>query len=126
MDLKQLQYFVTCAQTGSVSEAAKILYSTQQCQQGGKALEDSLGMQLFERLPRGIRLTPQGSQVYRYACKIVGEVTKLEAMADHGMTKWLRISANPSSCSPLILWIFIMRIMTEIIIFRFTRQEFGQ
>ena len=29
MDLKQLQYFVTCAQTGSVSEAAKILYSTQ-------------------------------------------------------------------------------------------------
>ena len=54
-------------------------------------------MQLFERLPRGIRLTPQGSQVYRYACKIVGEVTKLEAMADHGMTKWLRISANPSS-----------------------------
>lgn len=98
MDLKQLQYFVTCAQTGSVSEAAKILYSTQpSVSKVVKALEDSLGMQLFERLPRGIRLTPQGSQVYRYACKIVGEVTKLEAMADHGMTKWLRISANPSS-----------------------------
>ena len=98
MDLKQLQYFVACAQTGSVSEAAKILYSTQpSVSKVVKALEDSLGMQLFERLPRGIRLTPQGSQVYRYACKIVGEVTKLEAMADHGMTKWLRISANPSS-----------------------------
>lgn len=98
MDLKQLQYFVACAQTGSVSEAAKILYSTQpSVSKVVKALEDSLGMQLFERLPRGIRLTPQGSQIYRYACKIVGEVTKLEAMADHGMTKWLRISANPSS-----------------------------
>lgn len=89
-------------------------------------MEDSLGMQLFERLPRGIRLTPQGSQVYRYACKIVGEVTKLEAMADHGMTKWLRISQIQALGSPLSLWTFIMRIMTEIIIFRFTRQEFGQ
>lgn len=98
MDLKQLQYFVACAQTGSVSEAAKILYSTQpSVSKVVKALEDSLGMQLFERLPRGIRLTPQGSQVYHYACKIVSEVTKREAVAEHGMTKWLRISANPSS-----------------------------
>ena len=98
MDLKQLQYFVVCAQTGSFSDAANVLYSTQpSVSKVVKALEDALGMQLFERLPRGIRLTPQGSQVYRYACKIVGEVTKLEAMADHGMTKWLRISANPSS-----------------------------
>ena len=29
MDLKQLQYFVVCAQTGSFSDAAKVLYSTQ-------------------------------------------------------------------------------------------------
>ena len=28
MDLKQLQYFVVCAQTGSFSDAAKVLYST--------------------------------------------------------------------------------------------------
>ena len=28
MDLKQLQYFVVCAQTGSFSDAAKNLYST--------------------------------------------------------------------------------------------------
>ena len=33
MDLKQLQYFVVCAQTGSFSDAAKNLYSTQR-QQG--------------------------------------------------------------------------------------------
>ena len=29
MDIKQLEYFIACAETGSVSEAAKILYSTQ-------------------------------------------------------------------------------------------------
>ena len=98
MDLKQLQYFVVCAQTGSFSEAAKVLYSTQpSVSKVVKALEDALGMQLFERLPRGIRLTVQGQKVYRYACRITNEIDTLENMAAHGMTKWIRVSLNPSS-----------------------------
>ena len=98
MDLKQLQYFVACAQTGSFSDAAKILYSTQpSVSKVIKALEDTLGMQLFERLPRGIRLTVQGQKVYSYACRITSEIDVLENMASRGMTKWIRISMNPSS-----------------------------
>lgn len=98
MDLKQLQYFVACAQTGSFSDAAKILYSTQpSVSKVIKSLEDTLGMQLFERLPRGIRLTVQGQKVYHYACRITNEIDVLENMASRGMTKWVRISMNPSS-----------------------------
>ena len=62
-----------------------------------KGLEDTLGMQLFERLPRGIRLTVQGHKIYEYASKIINEVNVLENMASSGMTKWIRISLNPSS-----------------------------
>ena len=98
MDLKQLQYFVVCAQTGSFSDAAKVLYSTQpSVSKVVKALEDALGMQLFERLPRGIRLTVQGQKVYHYACRITNEVEVLENMSANGMTKWIRVSLNPSS-----------------------------
>ena len=98
MDLKQLQYLVTCAQAGSFSDAAKTLYSTQSSvSKVIKALEDDLGMQLFERLPRGIRLTVQGQKVYHYACRITNEVEVLENMSANGMTKWIRISMNPSS-----------------------------
>ena len=98
MDLKQLQYLVTCAQAGSFSDAAKILYSTQSSvSKVIKALEDNLGMQLFERLPHGIRLTVQGQKVYHYACRITNEVEVLENMSANGMTKWIRISMNPSS-----------------------------
>ena len=98
MDLKQLQYFVVCAQTGSFSDAAKVLYSTQpSVSKVVKALEDALGMQLFERLPRGIRLTVQGQKVYEYASRITNEISVLENMATHGMTKWIRVSLNPSS-----------------------------
>lgn len=85
-------------QAGSFSDAAKILYSTQpSVSKVIKALEDTLGMQLFERLPRGIRLTVQGQKVYHYACKITNEMNVLENMALGGMTKWIRISLNPSS-----------------------------
>ena len=98
MDLKQLQYFVVCAQTGSFSDAAKVLYSTQpSVSKVVKALEDALGMQLFERLPRGIRLTVQGQKVYQYASRITNEISVLENMATHGMTKGIRVSLNPSS-----------------------------
>ena len=98
MDLKQLQYLVTCAQAGSFSDAAKTLYSTQSSvSKVIKALEDNLGMQLFERLPRGIRLTVQGQKVYHYACRITNEVEVLENMSANCMTKWIRISMNPSS-----------------------------
>ena len=98
MDLKQLQYFVACAQTRSFSDAAKILYSTQpSVSKVIKSLEDTLGIQLFERLPRGICLTVQGQEVYHYACKITNQIDVLENMVSRGMTKWIRISMNPSS-----------------------------
>ena len=98
MDIKQLEYFIACAETGSVSEAAKILYSTQSSvSKVIKTLENSVGIRLFERLPRGIRLTPDGRKFYRRACRIVNEVKALEGMAKNGMTKWIRISLNPSS-----------------------------
>lgn len=98
MDIKQLQYFIACAQTGSFSNAAKILYATQpSVSKVIKSLEDTLGMQLFERLPRGICLTVQGQKVYHYACKITNQIDVLENMVSRGMTKWIRISMNPSS-----------------------------
>ena len=61
MDLKQLQYFVVCAQTGSFSDAAKNLYSTQpSVSKVIKGLEDTLGMQLFERLPSALTVADSG------------------------------------------------------------------
>ena len=76
----------------------RCLYSTQpSVSKVIKSLEDTLGMQLFERLPRGICLTVQGQKVYHYACKITNQIDVLENMVSRGMTKWIRISMNPSS-----------------------------
>ena len=98
LDLKQLKYFITCAETNSVSEAAKLLYTTQpSVSKAIKTLENDMGIVLFDRMPRGIALTAEGREAYRYACRIVNDSRKLEEMSHQNMVKYLRISLNPSS-----------------------------
>lgn len=97
MDIKQLKYFVACVQAGAISQAARRLYTTQSAvSKTIKGLEAELGVSLFERLPRGIALTEEGKHIYSYAHKIVNDMDMLEAFPRSGLTKWLRISMNPS------------------------------
>jgi DNA-binding transcriptional LysR family regulator len=61
VNLRQLEYFVTVADRGSFTAAAEqLLVSQPSLSQQVAALERELGGELFERLPRGVRLTPAG------------------------------------------------------------------
>lgn len=65
VSLRQIRYFLTVAEHGSLSAAADALFVAQPALSRQMAqLEASLGFCLFERLPRGIRLTPAGA-LYR-------------------------------------------------------------
>lgn len=68
MEMKQIYYFIVCARCGSFSKAAEQLYTTQpNVSKVIKAMEDEMDIQLFVRNPRGIELTEEGVQVYKYA-----------------------------------------------------------
>ena len=57
----QLRYFVTVAEEGQITRAAEKLYIAQPAlSQAISQLESELGLQLLERHPRGVRLTPSG------------------------------------------------------------------
>ena len=62
MNTNQLRYFVTAAECRSFTKAADQFYITQTAiTQQIHALEDSLGVPLFDRSSRPISLTPAGS-----------------------------------------------------------------
>ncbi|MEU3375399.1 LysR family transcriptional regulator [Streptomyces sp. NPDC006711] len=56
-----MEYFVTVVEETSFTRAAELLHVTQPAlSHQVKALEKSVGGELLERLPRGVRLTPMG------------------------------------------------------------------
>ena len=80
IDLNKLHVFNVVAQAGSFSAAADRLYITQSAvSQHIKELETGLGRQLFQRGRRGVRLTPHGEILQRYARDIFALVARAEA-----------------------------------------------
>ena len=65
MDLKQLRYFTTVAEEGTISAAAKKLFMSQPpLSTQMKLLEQELGCSLFERGQKHFRLTETGRLLY--------------------------------------------------------------
>ena len=61
MELYHLKTFVTVAEEGHLTRAAERLFTSQPAISAHiKALEEELGVVLFERTPRGMQLTPAG------------------------------------------------------------------
>ena len=73
----KFKFFYQVAQAGSFSEAANILHITQSAlSRSVKSLEDQLDVRLFDRLPRGVALTPKGAFLYDSVGKIHDEFLK--------------------------------------------------
>jgi len=68
VDLLSLRVFVAVVEKGSLSEAARSLGLTQPAvTYQVKRLEESFGLPIVKRGKLGIRLTPAGETLYRYA-----------------------------------------------------------
>lgn len=79
LDLYKLHIFSVVVQAGSFSAAAERLYMTQSAvSQHIKALEIGLGRQLFQRGPRGVRLTAHGEVLSRYTTEVLALVAQAE------------------------------------------------
>ncbi|MEP4379375.1 MAG: LysR family transcriptional regulator [Alphaproteobacteria bacterium] len=75
MDLRQIRSFVAVYGDGSINRAAETINIAQpSLSQQIKTLEESVGVQLFERHARGVRPTPAGERFYDDCRKILGDV----------------------------------------------------
>jgi DNA-binding transcriptional LysR family regulator len=82
MELSQLRAFVAIAKIGQLTRAADKLHLSQPALSGQlKALEESLGLALFERLSSGMTLTSGGRALLPAAEKILDAVEQLQLAA---------------------------------------------
>ncbi|WP_420342296.1 LysR family transcriptional regulator [Paenirhodobacter sp.] len=73
--IRQLRYFVAAAESGTVSGAALALSISQSAvTEAIRDLELDLGVQLFDRHPRGLDITQKGHQFLRHAQGILSSI----------------------------------------------------
>jgi len=85
--LRQLKYFVTTVESGSVAEASRKLYIAQPSISSAiKMLEEHFELQLLIRHhAQGISLTPTGQRFYQRACELLRQARgfEQEVLADN-------------------------------------------
>ncbi len=101
MDLYQLRTFVAVAREASITRASERLHLSQPAVSAHiKAIEETLGLTLFERTPRGMSLTREGERLLSRAAQTLAAHQELmdEAMRIKGqVTGTLRLGAAGGS-----------------------------
>jgi DNA-binding transcriptional LysR family regulator len=78
IDVRRLRYIVAVAKANSITGAAEIIGLTQSALTRSIAeVEAELGVQLFERLPRGVRTTAVGQTVVERAKAVISNFDEL-------------------------------------------------
>ena len=94
MNLLHFKYAVEIAKTKSISKAAENLFMGQpNLSRAIKELEESLGIIIFNRTPKGISITPEGEEFLRYAKRIIRQVDEVEEIYKNGRKPKTRFSA---------------------------------
>jgi DNA-binding transcriptional LysR family regulator len=98
MDWQDVRYFLVLAQGGSLSNAARVLrveHTT--IARRVTALEAALDLRLFDRLPRGWRLTQEGRSLLPFAENLAASATSFErrALGASRLAGTVRLSAPP-------------------------------
>lgn len=110
MNLKTLRYFVAVADAGSLTAAAAAIPIAQPAlTRQMRDLESETGVQLLQRLPRGVRLTQAGVTLYESAQRILSEAARLDRRLAHSQQRDLVpvvVGASPTLARLLLPGLF--------------------
>lgn len=99
MNLRQLQTLITVADAGGFARAAGRLHLSQPAASRQiQALEAELGVLLFERIGRQLRLTAEGGDIVHRGRRLLQEADSLRDRADalkSGLSGTLRVGGSP-------------------------------
>lgn len=95
MNILHMKYAVEVAKAGSINKAAEELFVAQpNLSRCIKELEADLGITIFDRSSRGMRLTPEGEDFIGYAKKALAQMDEIERMYKGGSLPRQRFSIS--------------------------------
>lgn len=81
MNILHLKYAYEVARTGSLGKASeKLFVAVPNLSRSIKELEADLGIVIFDRTQKGMRLTAQGEEFIGYAKRILGQIDEMEQL----------------------------------------------
>lgn len=91
MTIQQCKYILAIARLGSMNEAAKFLLVSQASLSSAvRELESELGIRIFDRSNKGVRITRDGSEFIRYARQLLSQYEVITDRYSHGEKKEVR------------------------------------
>src|SRR5215467_2961789 len=106
MNFRHLRAFATIVDAGGFARAAERLHVSQPAlSRQIRALEIELGIALFDRVGRGVRLTSQGEDLLRHSRRLLTELGSLSERARSlkaGQAGLLRVGATPQVIESLL------------------------
>lgn len=113
MELKQLKYFVTVVESGSLGKAAqKLDVGTSALSQRIAKLEDELCTRLLRRTSTGVTPTPAGLAFFKQAQLVIRHAQyAIEAAHSSRLTGHVSVGFSPSIAS--VLGVPLMKLMAE-------------
>jgi DNA-binding transcriptional LysR family regulator len=102
MELRHLRYFVAIGEEQHYGRAARRLRVAQPAlSRQIQDLEEELGFELFDRLPRGVKLNSPGKLFLEDVRRILSEISDAAVRAGHvarGLSGTLRVGFTENSC----------------------------
>ncbi|WP_326540886.1 LysR substrate-binding domain-containing protein [Pseudorhodoferax sp.] len=102
-DLTDLRLFANVHQAGTITGGAELSHMTlASASERIRAMEDSLGVPLLKREPRGVQPTPAGRSLLQHARTVLLQIERLQAdMGGHGagLHGQVRLLCNTSAMS---------------------------
>ncbi|GAA2960495.1 MULTISPECIES: LysR substrate-binding domain-containing protein [Streptomycetaceae] len=103
---EDLRLLVTVAESGSFTQAAvRLNYTQSAVSRRIAALEQEAGGALFDRLPRGVRLSPAGRTLHRHALDVLDRMARAErelAVLHAGLGGLLHVGAFATANMSLV------------------------
>ena len=111
MTIQQLQYLITAAKYGSITQAAEALFVSQSSiSKAIKSLEDELGIELIIRNYAGISFTADGLNFLRDSYTLMSQYDRMHETYSHKYEPVLSFSVSSQH------YIFVMAAVTELTI----------